>query len=472
MCSPLIEKLIGDVPLRKRVIACASSRDVRAFLVGGTVRDALLGRRSYDLDIAVDGSAMDLARHVADTIHGAYVPMDVERDVARVVVRVGSTQQHFDFAGLRAGNIEADLWARDFTINAMAVRLQGDVGQLLDPTGGQADLHAGVLRAVYEDTFRDDPLRILRGVRLRGVLRFEVASATEVLARASLPALRQVSTERIRDEMVQILALPDASESLTYAGRLGALGIVLPELGQDDVQLARAAKIMAAWERCFGPQASDDAPAEQVYDRVRRVLLHYRPALQTHWSKELSTGRARWIASKLAALLSVIPKAPLSASGVAKRLCFSGSEARHVAATIRGATWNPVWTGSGKLDLLTIHRYYRAWGPAGVDGATLRVATCLAESRVGEDVPQSFLARLERLLGAWFEERTWLVYPPPLLTGHDAMQILGMDPGPAVGQVLQHLREAQVQGLVSTREEAITYLRLRGKASDRGSDWD
>ena len=457
-----VKDRIEEMPLWQQVAASIRTQGVPAYLVGGTVRDALLGRRICDLDIAVQGEAMTLARRVADDIHGAYVPMDAEHDVARVVVRVGSDRGHVDLAGLRGEGIEADLWARDYTVNAMAVALDEGLGPLIDPVGGQADLAAGVLRMVYEGAFKDDPLRILRGVRLRGALGFALTPEAEALARAWLPALRRVSAERIRDELAQILALDDAAESLSYAHRLGVLGVIFPELAADDSLLIRGTQAVAVLEGLFGPWMSLQKHTEHPdADTTRRSLGRYRTALAQHEAKELSGGRTRWIVTKLAALLSALPDAPQGAPGAARRLHLSAREVRQVAATLRAEACEPLWSGGKELRALTIHRYYRDVGAAGVDGALLRLASRLAGSQEDDD-PSSFetcLSRVERLLGAWFQEHDRFVEPPQLLSGRDLMHLFDIGPGPEIGRLLQHLCEAQVQSLVHTRDEAIDYLR-------------
>jgi len=458
-----LQQWIDKLSVRRRILNYMASQGVRAYLVGGTVRDALLGRECYDLDLAIAGQAMPLVRLVADEIHGAYVPLDAEHDVARVVVMAGSRQQHFDFVGLGGESIEANLWARDFTVNAMALELTDGFGDLIDPTGGRADLQAGLLRVVYEDAFQDDPLRILRALRLRGTLGFSLTSDTEALARSWAPMLEQVSSERIRDELVQMLGLDRAAETLSYAADLGVLGVVLPELGSDRALVDEGIRTVSSLERCFGPWIARGTPgnlSEKPPEEHILQLLRETSGLMDHWTGTLSSGRARWLMLKLAALLSAIPESPHTAPKVSRRLHFSRRETRYLAATLRGTTWSSIWDTQVAPEPLAIYRYYDAVGDAGIDGAALRVAVCLA--RVDEESAlQACLDRAARLMKAWFEEHSVLVDPPALLTGHDIMETLAVERGPEIGELLRRVREAQVQGIVKTREEAIAYLRAR-----------
>jgi tRNA nucleotidyltransferase/poly(A) polymerase len=221
---------------------------VRAYLVGGAVRDMLQGRELHDLDFAVPEGAIDLARIVSDRLGGAFVLLDEERDAGRVVLRNARRGPvSIDFTRFRGawpvpgglpraktrgdGGIVEDLGARDFTINAMAFDVgEGEPGQVIDPLGGQADLAAGIIRATSPRAIADDPLRALRAVRLAGELGFTLAPATVRLIRESAPLLNRVSAERLRDELCKILAQPSAAGQLRALDSLGLLEPTLPEV--------------------------------------------------------------------------------------------------------------------------------------------------------------------------------------------------------------------------------------------------
>jgi len=482
-----LQRWLDALPLRRRVVAIVTRQGVPAYLVGGTVRDALLGRRSTDLDLAIEGGAMSVARGVADRIGGAYVPLDAERDVARVVVRVGREQHHFDFAGLRADDIESDLWGRDYTVNAMALRLGTGLGTLIDPTGGQRDLAARLLRVVTRGAFRDDPLRILRGVRLGQELGFALTTESEALAREHAIELRRVSPERIRDELVRILSLEDAADALAYAGALGMMRVILPEIADrrcrelaarrcrelavDASLLSGAVGALARLEDLFGRWIGEAAVSLSGQRRLVEMMLGgYRAAMAEHWTEELCVGRPRWVMLKLAALLSRVPEGPTVARSVAGRLRFSRQEVRlvstavsaadrclhHVGQRCRFATA----TGPGRL---WIYRYYRDFGDAGLDGALLSLVVGLPGSERSEvgDAWRKQLESVRRLLWAWFDEHDALVEPPRLLTGRDLVQLLAVAPGPRIGQLLEMLREAQVDDVIHTRDQAIDFARAQ-----------
>jgi len=438
------ESVFGEVAS----FVCCQGAEV--YLVGGTVRDLLVGRDSYDMDLAVTVDAMGLARRVADAVGGAYYSMDAERDVARVVVGRGGAQRVIDLAGLRAGTIEEDLRARDFTANAMAVSLCSPEGGLLDPTGGRRDLEARTLRVTHPGAFGDDPLRLLRGVRLRQSLGWQVAPETERLMRAWAPSLTRVSPERVRDELAQVLCLDGAAGGLGYAHALGVLVPALP--GVEGAALSDGIAVVGRLER-LDPIWDQARRGGEELRALRGLFGGLQPWLRVHWGEALSGGRARRVALKLAALLYPLGD---SAGDVAARLHLSTREARLVATAVMSAHCLQEGGASGLPSRVAIYRYFRRAGEAGVAGAVLALA---ADPELGGSGREGLAAYVAALLRAWFGERQEVIDPPLLLTGGEVMDELGIGPGPRVGEALGALREAQVQGLVTTREEAREYLR-------------
>ena len=213
-------------PLLRKLAPLFSARPP-VYLVGGAVRDALLGRASHDLDFATGGDALQLARSVANTLQGAFYVMDAKRGTARVIL--GDTE--LDFARFRGGDLLDDLRERDFTINAMALPVGApNAGAIIDPLGGQNDLAAGLIRATGPAAIHQDPIRGLRAVRQAAQLGFSILPHTRALVRAAAGQLPSVSTERIRDEFMRLLAAPHPAESLRRLDSLDLLPHVLPEL--------------------------------------------------------------------------------------------------------------------------------------------------------------------------------------------------------------------------------------------------
>ena len=217
------------------------------YLVGGTVRDILLGARNFDVDVVVEGDAITLARAVAEKLDGR---VRAHTRFGTAVVLYGDDER-LDLATARSetyhapavlptvesGTIEEDLHRRDFTINAMAVSLKGEnLGQLVDPFGGRADLEAGRIRILHDRSFVDDPTRILRAIRYEDRYGFRMDEETVQLARECIATghVGDLSGARLRDELVALLEEGDVSHAIPRLAELGAHEEIHPHVVADD----------------------------------------------------------------------------------------------------------------------------------------------------------------------------------------------------------------------------------------------
>ncbi|NTU75587.1 MAG: hypothetical protein HGA86_05650 [Anaerolineaceae bacterium] len=189
------------------------------YVVGGAVRDAILGQETHDIDFAVRGNARRLARRVADVLCAVYVEMDDEHDIGRVILDDQSLDRFIlDFAALRADELEGDLLGRDFKINAMALDVK-DLGKLIDPLGGIVDLQQKVISACSPTSITDDPIRVLRAIRLAIGLNFKIEPGTLQQIRSAVSSLPRISNERQRDELFRILEGPRPDTALKLLGK-------------------------------------------------------------------------------------------------------------------------------------------------------------------------------------------------------------------------------------------------------------
>ncbi|MBP1649721.1 MAG: cca, partial [Bacteroidetes bacterium] len=238
-------KITLDHPALEQIGRIADREGLDVYVVGGYVRDILLSRQDKDLDILVMGDGVLFARRVAAAM-GIPTVVTFERfGTAMVPLREGKVE----FVGARkeqyhpgsrkpdvtAGTLEEDLLRRDFTVNAMAVSLNNErYGALLDPLGGMKDLGAGLLRTPLNpiQTFADDPLRIMRAIRLAAQLGFSIEPATLTALSAMREHLKEISQERISDELLKILGTGQPSVGLKLMYESGVMQIVFPELAE------------------------------------------------------------------------------------------------------------------------------------------------------------------------------------------------------------------------------------------------
>ena len=480
----------------------AEERGVQVWPVGGAVRDVLLGRSVHDWDFAVDRDGLGLARAVADALGGAYFPLDAERDTGRVVLAAADgIRLELDFAALRGVNLEADLAARDFTVNALAL---DETGTLVDPTGGKADLEAGRIRATSERAFRDDPVRLLRAVRMEAELGFEIEPQTAAWMRRDAALLALPAAERVRDEFVRVIAMDDAAIHMQRLDEFGLLSHVVPELEplkgvtqspphRCDVWHHTLATVdalegvvAAVTGQEVGPRALAGAPPAAWGD-LARMLGQFAGDVIAHLMVEVSGGRDRAVLLKVASLLHDVGKPrtwsqdgdgrihfynhePVGARMAAARLRalrFSRAEVEQARVMIRQHLRPAHLARAERITRRAIYRYFRATGDVGIEVVLLCLADHLATW--GPHLQEQRWARrlevAETLLTHYFERHNETVAPSPLVTGHDLMVELGLTEGPEVGRLLGALREAQAAGEVRAREEALALARRLWSAS-------
>lgn len=476
----------------ERVASFLRERSIEAYLVGGCVRDRLLGRESHDIDFVVRGDAVKLAREVADELGGSFVLLDEETDTGRAVVRdEGGERVFIDFARLRGKDITADLAKRDFTIDAMAMDVASlaETLGIIDPYGGQRDLQEGRLRAVSEDVFHDDPLRLLRAVRLAAELGLSIDPLTDALLRRDHALIERASPERVRDELARILALPKAADSLGYMDSSGLLTTIIPELaalkGLEQPLPHRYDVFVHSIETVAAMDEIQEVGYETVDTDTRYpvsgILAPFSAQLSAHLDGLIAGGRSRLIVLKLAAMLHDVGKPATKtidangrirffehqrkgadmAGAILRRLRFSVKEARLIRGIIANHMRPLLLSKREAVTNRAIYRFFRDTGEAGVEVLILSLADHLATSGPDDlDIAEweRLLGLVHRMLGDYYEARGEVVSPPKLIDGHDLMERFGLEPGPKIKELLEAVREAQVQWEVTTREEALTYV--------------
>jgi tRNA nucleotidyltransferase (CCA-adding enzyme) len=283
-------------------VATVSENVDGVYLVGGTVRDILLGEQSFDVDIAVEGDAIALARALAKQLGGrvrahehfgtAVVLYGQGQRVDVVTARTEFYDAPAALPTVEHASIRDDLHRRDFTINAMAASLKGsDFGRLLDPFGGRRDLVAGRIRVLHNLSFIDDPTRILRAIRYEGRYGFRMDEHTARLARACIEMglVGDLSSERLRDELELLLSEGEVEHAVLRLSELGAAPAIHPHLAADEeaVRLIRRGRELAAeygldvppWRIGIAALARR-LPPDEVYGWLDRMKMRRRDVEQ------------------------------------------------------------------------------------------------------------------------------------------------------------------------------------------------
>ncbi len=454
----------------------AASRGLEVYLVGGTVREMALGGVTPDVDLAVSGQALALARELAEALGGAYVLLDEKERTARVVLG----EEVLDLAEFRAPTLEGDLKGRDFTINALAVDLRAVLGEaplaVIDPLGGLKDLAQSLIRLVSADNLADDPLRLLRAYRFAATHGFAITPETRDAIALHVEKFARVAGERVRQELFTMLAAPRSARWLPEMAAVGLLFQIFPELAdlenvpQDGFHhldvfrhsletAGRLEEVLDAPERFFGDLAGE--LARYCQDPGKRALLKLgalfhdagKPQVQ-----ERRTQPARYTFYHHERVgVEIFENA-------ASRLRLSTVETRTVIHLIR---WHmrpflllPAFR-QGKLTVRALGRMVRAARPELPGCFALAMADSLAAQGLqkpadAEQVLADLADEAYRFLKNRLEPQE---HRPRLVTGHDLQKLLGLKPGPHFKRLLTAVEEAQWEGEVTDREEALALVR-------------
>lgn len=468
--------------------------DREYYLVGGAVRDLLIPRESHDLDFVVTGDPFQAARRVADKLGGAYYPLDEENGTARVILPGSHFRNiHLDFSNIRGSDLTEDLRSRDFTINSMAMSIK-DFNKLIDPLSGAKDLKNKKLRVCSPEAILHDPIRLVRGVRLSIDLNLEILPDTKELMRQSVAKLEKISPERKRDEIFRMLEGPKPDSTIRILDRLGALIYLLPELDSLKGLTQSVPHVSDVWDHTLNGLAFLKAIVKEftqdhVLDSnnnfqlglVSVSLNEFRDQIRSHFDYSLNPERSHQALLYLGYLYHDIGKAECRTIDEDGKIRFFNHEEagskiiaeRAVNLRLSNHEINRlIWIVQGHMRPLlfvqqeqtpspkAIYRFFRKYGKAGIDICFAALADTLGT--YGPTLPhETWIKTLQitqSLFAAWWIKPLEQVRPPSLVNGHDILELFGLQPGPQIGELLEAVREAQVEEKIFTREEALDLI--------------
>jgi tRNA nucleotidyltransferase/poly(A) polymerase len=483
---PLVDKVREILP------------DEEIYLVGGAVRDMFLNRLSPDLDFAAPSDGIFLARKVANALKADFLALDEERGTGRVLMtQEDGARIILDFATYRGVDLDADLRGRDFTINALAFDLHSQ--SILDPLEGGQDIRTRRIRACSPASFKDDPVRILRAVRQAAAFGFRIEKETRELMKQAVSQIERVSPERQRDELFRILDGPKPDAAMRALEMLGVFPHLLPELSamkgveQSEPHVhdvwAHTLTVLQYLENTLSALAigySADNTNDMFTGLLTLRIGRYREQLAGHFSKALNPERSLRALLFFTALYHDVQKPETKtidetgrirffdhdvlgaqvAASRAEALHLSNDEADRVKTIVANHMRFHFFTSRMEAEKKgpsrkAMYRFFRDSGEAGVDLILLGLAD-LRGTRAHALTQSSWTATLDVariLLENYFEKPQETIAPPRLLNGHELMRDLDLESGPAIGQLLEAIREEQAIGKVETREQAFAFAR-------------
>ncbi|MEH2192025.1 MAG: CCA tRNA nucleotidyltransferase [Nostoc sp.] len=415
-----------------------------AYMVGGAVRDALLGRtREYlDLDFVIPSKAVKVARAIAHHYKAGFVLLDAERQIARVVFPHATA----DFAQQEGDSVEVDLHRRDFTVNAIAYNPHTE--EIIDPLQGYVDLQQGILRMISPANLEDDPLRLMRGYRQAAQLGFTIEPATRTAIRSLASHLSKVAAERVRVEIGYLLANSQGTPWITSAWEDGLLAPFFKNATRESlIKLAavdNAATLLTENWQQLGAQ----------------LQAYVRDSVKTTWLG-------------IAKLASLVNPNPELAEIELQQLTYSRAEIRGVITALKLLPQFQV------VDM-SLREQYFLFRDADIVFPTAAVLALavdnLLEAISGDKPPHTAVTTsletntrgckaLALLINRYLNRDDLVAHPTLLVSGKELIIALDIPASPIIGQLLTEIAVAQAEGKVSTPTEAIAYARqLQEKA--------
>ena len=455
------------------------------YLVGGAIRDLMLGKTTTDRDITIKG-AEEFAKKLAEDFCGTFIVLDSENKIYRVVLE--DKINFFDISELQGETIEEDLKRRDFTINAIAYDLKAD--KIIDTTGGMADLKNKVLRHIDDKNFEEDPLRILRAFRFAATTGFSMTPELEAAIKKYLPLALNPAPERIHYELMKLFGGDFASKVLLKMDEFGLLEKIFPcvnemkqvtpnthhhlDLFHHVIETVRQIEIQYA-----------NAP-EEIKEHLARVdfggfprINHLKLAGFLHDIGKFSTwtlengkcdkyeclynkpecadcnARHRFIKHDDAGSKMVIP--------FLKDLKFSKKQIEYISCMIKNHIYPSSVISAPDLNDKVLMRYIRKMEDNVIDNIVLAKADRLSARGVDvtEEMINNNLNGLEKLLSFYLEKKDTLKPLPKLLDGNEIMNLLNINQSPMLGKIIKNLHEAQLNGDITTREDAVKFVKAQ-----------
>ncbi|MEW6739535.1 MAG: hypothetical protein AB1325_06470 [Nitrospirota bacterium] len=398
-----------------------------SFIVGGAVRDILLGKELKDIDIAVKGDAINIAKRFAQEINGSFVLLDKEFGIARIV----KNSQFIDISIMRGDSIHSDLSERDITINAMAIPLASfqpsafSLQHLIDPHNGKDNLFNRIIRMVSEENLIKDPLRILRIYRFAAALNFSIEEDTLSAAERLAPLITSVAVERIAEELRHIVRLDDSYETMKALIDNRILANIFPEVRINSLKLYKTTEEIL----------SNPSDSLQLSAFSLRPLIKY---FETEY---------RYICLKLSTLF---PN-PDSAKQSAIRLKMSRKEVEfiHEMALKRAKILDSYKEMQGMADETKIIGLLKEFR----DDVYPLIILAIAQ----EPSIIAFCKEVVSFYDNVFKPRAALL---PIITGDDLMREFNIKPSPAFKEILAEIEDMVLEGRISSKEEALKMAKV------------
>ena len=440
----------------------------KLYLVGGAVRDYLMKKDTHDYDIIVeDISAKDFCEEFSkDNEVATVITLDEVNNIYRIVMP--DKINYIDVTNPINNSLKDDLNRRDLTINALAIDIKTE--ELIDLSGGKQDIKNGVIRAISEENFIDDPLRMIRAFRFASVLGFEIDKNTKSIIKKHSGLILKPAIERINCEILKLFGGENAHQILLEMDKAGLIDILFPIMLDVKKVPSNTHHHLDLFNHSIETvkqiQQIYESSGKEVKEHLERIdfggdtrLAHLKFAGFLHDIGKFSTwtieddGRHRFIRHD--EIGEEIAKAIL------KKSKFSKKQIEYICQMIRHHMYPSSVISAPNLSDKIYMRYVRKAGDNAIDMITIAKADRLSAlgPMVTKEMVEDNINGLNKLQDFYIKIKPTLKPIPKLLSGNDIMKILNIKPSKELGKILSDLNEAQLEGKVNTKEEAIEFVK-------------
>ncbi len=443
-------------------------KDYNAYLVGGFVRDSILGIENFDRDIIIETHNIeDLAKDIATAINGHFIPLDCENNIYRIVLE--DKKNYIDLTSPIENSLEKDLFRRDLTINAIAYDINKQ--EFIDPTGGLIDLKNKIIRGISEQNIVDDPLRLLRIFRFKSKFGFEIENTLYQQTKKHSGLITHPARERINVELIKLFEGEFADIAIIEMDECHLLEQILPIIRDVKTVPPNTHHHLTLFNHSIETVKQIQLFISNTNNAVKKHLnskhlggvkqlaylklagfLHDIGKPET-WTIEDKTGRHRFIKHDDVGSKIVVP--------ILKSLKFSKKQIEYVKKLIKYHIYPSTVVCNEEENEKAQMRFFRKMEDNVIDVIIIAIADRLSAlgPKVTEDMVSKNINGLTSLLDKYIQIRENLKPLEKLLDGIEIMEILNINASPLLGKVINELKEAQINGDVSNRDEAIDFVK-------------
>lgn len=415
-----------------------------SYLVGGYLRDLLSGEISPDRDIAIKcDNLAKLTKKIADELNGSFVELDPVNEIYRVVFG----NDYIDFAKLLNNNLDDDIKRRDFTINAITYDINNE--KFVDITGGKKDFEKKIIRTYKISNLSDDPLRTLRAIRFQAKLGFRIDDEIINFIKENNSLILNVAPERIHQELIKTFEGKFLIDALFSMDETGLLDVIFPFFKDIKKIPSNSHHHLDLFHHLIETTRNIRINKPEL----KLAAFIHDLAKPDCWTIEKDTGRHRFIGHDELGAKKVVP--------FLKKIKFSNKEIEYISKMVQFHIYPSALMKDENVTERAIIRFIRKIGDDTLDLLELARADRLSARgpAVSDEMIEVNLSNLEKLKEKYFEISPKLKEMPKLVDGNEIMQILNLKPSPKLKEIIDEIKELQLEGKINTKEDAINFLK-------------